>query len=1348
MLRRIVIVFLLTISLMMATSFPTMAFSDESLRIIVELEADSVIEKEAEYDLLDRKMTGKQKNRLREQLIIDQVSVKKQIEAEKIDIDYHYDFVNVINGFSGTISASDFEKIANLPGVKIVRIAQTYKIPPLQPNMFTSKELVNVLTTWNLGYKGEGKAVAIIDTTLDHNHKDMRLSDTSKMKFSQETVEQIIGNEELPLPGRWFSDKVPYGYNYGDNNNNFSLYDEFHGMHVAGIVAANTENETDGIDGIKGVAPEAQLFAMKIISENGDTTDDALIKAMEDSITLTADVINLSLGANAGFNAPESNIYKTLQNVISKGIVPVIAAGNSAYMGWRYKDPYAINPDIGVACMPGIIPGSLCVASIDNVTMYKTIQFKEHKIPYWAYSEETDPLTTFNEDMQYIDCKEGIFISEDQNDFSGLDIDGKIALIQRGTISYEEKIRNAQNLGAAGVIIYNHEAGGNKLIEMEYDTEAVTIPAVFIGNVDGKILKNTEDVKKLKFTATEVPLGGDMSYFTSWGTSPSLDFKPDITAPGGSIYSTLPGNDYGTYSGTSMACPYAAGGTALVLQRMENDDYLKLKDLAGIDRVNMAKNLLMSTAHPQEYEPGIEISPRRQGAGLMDLYAATTSKAFLKDTATGLSKVNLKETGSSATFNISLTNFGNEDLEYAVRGSVLTSLPYSYEEGELVYIDPDRETKVVDANTESMPITFADISEGTISVSAGATKEFTVLLDLSNPVCELENASTGEISSQPLNEIFPNGTFIEGFIRLTSEDENVPSLSIPYMGFYGNWDKAPIFDHSIYEEKSQAFYNTFINEEFRGTYLLSGETILGIRDDLIDPQLIAISPNDDGEQDDVKAVVELLRNAREIAIDILNEEKQSIHKFDASEYHVKNYCAEEEPPLELDTWDGKISGGVIDGNYTYQVKARIDFEDSRWQTLDFPVRVDTLPPVIESADYNENEDTITVVANDGDFTGIRYLLHQESKGIIAESENGIFNLTELDSIPSQIQVMVKDAASNTTIRELQLKTIESGAGGGGGGALPLDPPPNSQIVNPQIEQILSIEGARIEVPQGAVGEKVQISVQELSSVSNLPGENRIVSQVYEFTKDKTGNFLKPVLITLSFRPDKIDRNIHEPVLCWLNELTQQWEVLEDSRFDWDTKTISGSINHFTKFAVLAYPIEIKMIDIEGHWAQENIKKMVNQKIISGYEDKSIRPNNKISRAEFCTMLVKYLNPDHTLELDEESFTDIKAHWAEDYIKAAYASGIVNGYNSTHFGPNDYITREQMAVMIGKAIKIQASSEAMLFSDTYSISPWSTSFVAAAVHKQILTGYPDTSFRPKNKTTRAEAVTVISKLEKQ
>lgn len=119
-----------------------------------------------------------------------------------------------------------------------------------------------------------------------------------------------------------------------------------------------------------------------------------------------------------------------------------------------------------------------------------------------------------------------------------------------------------------------------------------------------------------------------MSDFTSWGTSPDLRFKPEVTAPGGQIYSTVNDNRYESMSGTSMAAPHAAGGVALVVQ------YLKSKKVELKERefVNLAKTLLINTAKPQiEKETNLSYLTRRQGAGLVQIYDAIKTNVSAVD---------------------------------------------------------------------------------------------------------------------------------------------------------------------------------------------------------------------------------------------------------------------------------------------------------------------------------------------------------------------------------------------------------------------------------------------------------------------------------------------------------------------------------------------------------------------------------------------------------------------------------------------------------------------------------------------------------------------------------------------
>lgn len=162
-------------------------------------------------------------------------------------------------------------------------------------------------------------------------------------------------------------------------------------------------------------------------------------------------------------------------------------------------------------------------------------------------------------------------------------------------------------------------------------------------------------------------------------------------------------------------------------------------------------------------------------------------------------------------------------------------------------------------------------------------------------------------------------------------------------------------------------------------------------------------------------------------------------------------------------------------------------------------------------------------------------------------------------------------------------------------------------------------------------------------------------------------------------------------------------------------------------------------DIAGHWAGGSIKRLVALGSINGYPEGCFKPNNTITRAEFVTVLVK------TFKLENKAgktFSDTAAHWAKDYISTAVANGIVNGYNSAAFGPDDPITREQMAVMLVKTVKLAPAAGKTTFADSSGISGWAREAMAAVTQNGIMKGYPDNRIRSQSTATRAEAVTMI------
>ena len=272
-----------------------------------------------------------------------------------------------------------------------------------------------------------------------------------------------------------------------------------------------------------------------------------------------------------------------------------ISAGNANVFGRGYKNPYTANTDYGVVGAPGLSTDSLQVASIENNIVHgKVLEYNingEENVALYAKAG-TDILDVYKgKELKLVDCGLGGL-----PEHFPAEVKGNVALIQRGGYDFTAKIANAEKAGAIAVIVYNHASGGDELMNMMYP-EGGTIPALFIGNSHGAKIATQLKTSEVKFVANgndkeaPNPLIGTMSDFTSWGTTPNLEFKPEITAPGGKIWSTDNNNSYGSMNGTSMASPHVAGGSALVLQRIDKDF-----GLTGEARAKMAKKLMMSTA--------------------------------------------------------------------------------------------------------------------------------------------------------------------------------------------------------------------------------------------------------------------------------------------------------------------------------------------------------------------------------------------------------------------------------------------------------------------------------------------------------------------------------------------------------------------------------------------------------------------------------------------------------------------------------------------------------------------------------------------------------------------------------
>ncbi|KQY93617.1 hypothetical protein ASD24_20840 [Paenibacillus sp. Root52] len=292
-------------------------------------------------------------------------------------------------------------------------------------------------------------------------------------------------------------------------------------------------------------------------------------------------------------------------------------------------------------------------------------------------------------------------------------------------------------------------------------------------------------------------------------------------------------------------------------------------------------------------------------------------------------------------------------------------------------------------------------------------------------------------------------------------------------------------------------------------------------------------------------------------------------------------------------------------------------------------------------------------------------------------------------------------------------------------------------------------GVLLEVPAGASDQPLEIkAIMVDTAVTGLASNQRVVSQVVEFTKNTQGNFKIPVKLTLTFDPTLLRSN-EKLAVFYQQEPNTPWTMVEDGKVDGNS--IRVDVNHFTRFAVMAVPAIIdaptaaNFSDIEGHWAADSIREAGGLGIVKGYADGTFHPGAQVTRAEFTAMLVRMLKPvsDHE-DATSLSFTDEAQieKWARKEIAQASVLGWIQGDASGNFYPNAPITRAEMAVMVSRALTLTDVAINSSFTDAASIPTWARQAAAHMQQSGLMKGRVNGAFDSSALTTRAEATQVL------
>ena len=633
----------------------------------------------------------------REGLRADQAAMTAKIEkAIGSKLDVQWNLTLAANFISANVLYGQIDAIKAIPGVKNVILENRYEpqkgeTETDEPNNGSASYMIGSNITWANGYTGAGSKVAVIDTGADSEHQsfsgeglEYALAQNAEAKgmsydeyvatlnlLTPETIEAVkdqlnanIGSGEAA----YRNTKIGYGYNYVDKNVSYIEHvndtQGEHGSHVSGIATGNRFIEVDGeykpaleAVGTQGVAPDAQLVVMKVFGKGGGAYDSDYMVAIEDAIILGCDSANLSLGSgSAGFSFSAG--YEDVMNeLVENGLVVAMSAGNS--YGW-YDTPYNSSmyaylymDDVNYATggSPGSFTNSLTVASVDNLgqTGYPLL-FGDLHVFYSETDYQQDKINTLaGGELEYV------YFDNYGADGNGNSlftpyadaIAGKVVLCSRGTSSFYQKVNAAAEAGAIACIIYNNQAG---VINMNLTGITTKIPAVSILQSDGLAIKAQSEAVTAEdgttyYTGT-MSVGGEIevqvpevtdsvtvSSFSSYGMPGTLVLKPEILAPGGSIYSVNGLNNaggghdqYEVMSGTSMASPQVAGMAAVMGQYIRDNE---LCEKTGLTARQLTNSLLMSTAHPVFDSYGEYYPVFRVGAGLGKVSEATAAQSYI-----------------------------------------------------------------------------------------------------------------------------------------------------------------------------------------------------------------------------------------------------------------------------------------------------------------------------------------------------------------------------------------------------------------------------------------------------------------------------------------------------------------------------------------------------------------------------------------------------------------------------------------------------------------------------------------------------------------------------------------------
>ncbi|WP_058301167.1 S8 family serine peptidase [Gorillibacterium timonense] len=1269
----------------------------------------------------------------------EQADVLQQAQAEGLDLNVHYTYNTVLNGFEISIPANKIPELASIPGVASIHENSVWSaLPDSAPTPEESTTYLDEAPlkqiradwAWANTYTGKGLKVGIVDSGVDRQHPDI----APAYRGGYDSVNgDSDPNEEPPIPA-------------------YGLQASSHGTHIAGIIVGQAANDTGEIRH-KGVAPDAELYVYKVLSRNPvdptafTGTSAQIIDGIEHAIKDGVDVLNLSLGSETeqDVNSPEAI---AINNAVLSGITVVTASGNTG---------------------PGLHTlGSLAVAqlaiAVGSVTA-ETSLYKGSLTPEAVLKEDPSVVTaTYStygafQTMAYETGKaafadilgtkplELVYVGLGRDRDYPSDVAGKVVLISRGDLSYDVKIKIARKHHALAAIYFNNNSysvggvvdlspqipGRDGYIDVFLGDSPQFVPTFEMTGAEGRALarslkENPDTRLQVTFNPafTEIPRSKDqLSSFSSRGPNADsqLSIKPDVVAPGQNIMSTTPANEFGKpgypysaaydrLSGTSIASAHVTGLALLIKQAHPNYTPADIRAALSNTAVDIGEEHQGQGSGRVDVKEAIETSALLQAVEPITLLDKSFQAKLITNLNSSASFGVVRPGSDALSKTLTLANKANKALSYASR------------------IEWDEQLR-----SDSVKAT---LSQSAIDLAPQGVQSFELQLTVG--------------ADTPLN------TRYEGTVVLTSSDPDQPVLRLPFVVYAG--------------EEAPAYENIGIQE-------------LALTNKIIYPKRSAQSSTDLTFRlatDKVNLYQIYVLNLNNQPIGLLDIPRMPTQRplFEPGTYSLKKitgqYISVTPAGLPVIGSNGQpVIGRLDDGTYKIYIQAAQLTAaggvavDSTGKAIAFAAttsfRVDNSP---ESDNTGTGGNLPSIPALPAYSNAAQAVINPERKPIVLAP---IVALSDLDA-----KVTLSDDAFKTALSSIgsapAVLVIADNAITRKNASLSLTPEQAKQLASFPAKStiVFGSSGSAIALPTELLAkapadaksfvltlqpaEKSKALDSKISAASGtLIGTPISYDAKWLTAGGKQPLVVKsPQFIKRSFTvPGSIDPNTAGVLVDqdgFVAPIASSFKKQTDG-----TTLVTVSRPGFSVYAAVAR--KPAFTDIDSSYAAADIQALANKWIVDGATATTFSPKANLTRAEFTALLVRALGLT-TEATDAQVFTDVKSSdWFAAEVTAANNAGLIKGIGGGKFAPNDKVTREELAVILDRAFKLTGgewkqdrSNPIVPFADDAKISAYAKDSVNLLAEAGVIDGFtlPGGSFfRPNTAATREFAAYALHHL---